>query len=656
MQWLILPHVYIFVIAACTALGMAIAAWRWRSMFIGANWFVLMSISLGWWSLAAGLEAATVYAGHKILFSKLEYLGMLPALTLSIVFVSKNTRQDSWFKFPYTILLWVVPVLSFVLICTNEAHGLFWTGFSSLPETNSIIYHHGPVFWLVMAYVYGLSLALTLLLIRALIHFHRIYRRQMTLFVAGIVFSLSLSVIYVSGVIDLRGVDISPMGPLVMNTCIFIAIWRYGLFRLVPVARHVVIETLVDGVLVLNTENYVVDVNPTASRLLGLNVDKILGRSLSDILESQPTLIQYLIDTPSGQIETRIESDPLCFITVQISPFYDRQDMLSGRTVVLRDDTQRHQMEEALRQSETRLRHLTDNMLDVITETDGQSIIKYITSSVQNMIGYSAEELLGRSFNDFFIPEVREYMIKAIRHSYEEVKAGARPVYVFQYPTRHADGRLLWIEAFSHMVFDESGKFTTAITTHRDITDRRMAQQALQESERKYRRLIENMNDVVWEMTPDIKFTYISPTVYEQQGYIPEEVIGRSLEEFLDSNKTNEILKLIKQRSIETKNGRRLNDIVFTFEQRRKDGSTFWCEAVSKPLYDDEGKLVGFQGVSRDISERVKAEEILRKTMAEVEAFNKAMVGRELRMVELKEEINNLLAQMGKPPKYEVPS
>ena len=80
-----------------------------------------------------------------------------------------------------------------------------------------------------------------------------------------------------------------------------------------------------------------------------------------------------------------------------------------------------------------------------------------------------------------------------------------------------------------------------------------------------------------------------------------------------------------------------------------------WTEVTASGMYGTEGKFVGILGISRDISERKKIEGKLMETLTELEGFNKAMVGREQRMIELKQEVNHLLEKLGKDPKYSIP-
>ena len=150
--------------------------------------------------------------------------------------------------------------------------------------------------------------------------------------------------------------------------------------------------------------------------------------------------------------------------------------------------------------------------------------------------------------------------------------------------------------------------------------NRKRAQQALRESEKRYRLLAENIKDVIWLM--DIKesrFLYVSPSVYELRGYTPQEVMEAPASEALTPESQKNVSKWLTselQMVREGKGGERPK--TYLAEQPCKDGSTVWTEVVTEYICDEKGTPVQLIGLSRDITERKRAEEERKRLQAQL--------------------------------------
>jgi PAS domain S-box-containing protein len=161
-----------------------------------------------------------------------------------------------------------------------------------------------------------------------------------------------------------------------------------------------------------------------------------------------------------------------------------------------------------------------------------------------------------------------------------------------------------------------------------DITERKQAEQALRDSEEKYRFLIENMTDVVWQIAPDLRFTYVSPTDELQRGYKAEEVLGKSVFDFMTPESKDRVSQLSSTRQARMQKGEILESTVYEIEQICKDGHLIWTEVSSNPAYDAAGRLTHFQGVTRDITERKHTEAALRENESKYRAlYQEASIG-----------------------------
>jgi len=180
-------------------------------------------------------------------------------------------------------------------------------------------------------------------------------------------------------------------------------------------------------------------------------------------------------------------------------------------------------------------------------------------------------------------------------------------------------------------------------------------EEALRSSQERYRLLTENSNDVIWTRDLQGRITYISPSVQNLRGYTPEEVVQQTLEERICRTSLPVVRESIQRAFIAYRSGEAQLPEYHEIEQPCKDGGTVWTEVTTRLMFDDAGCPIGFVGTSRDIRERKRIQDQLQKTLEELTTFNRAMVGRETRMLELKQEVNDLLVRTGQSPKYPIP-
>ncbi len=164
-----------------------------------------------------------------------------------------------------------------------------------------------------------------------------------------------------------------------------------------------------------------------------------------------------------------------------------------------------------------------------------------------------------------------------------------------------------------------------AITLRRNKEDARInkiRELEVRQSEEKYRLLAEHSADVIWILKTDGKFSYISPSIEKLRGYTPDEVMTQSLAEILTPNSFLKVVKLMGDTEAKIKQGASyINPTPVVLEQPCRDGSTVWTEAMVQAMFDETGKHTGYLGITRDITERLKAEEELRRVELHFQAL-----------------------------------
>lgn len=261
--------------------------------------------------------------------------------------------------------------------------------------------------------------------------------------------------------------------------------------------------------------------------------------------------------------------------------------------------------EQELLQSEERYRLVVENAPDAILIHDGVRFV-FANAEAAKLFGAdSPDRIVGREVLDFVHEDVRESVAERIKQNI--VHKAPAPLREQRY--LRLDGTSIEVEvAAVPFVLDGA---PGALIFLRDVGPRKAAERSLRESEAKYRLLADNAHDLIYTLDPALRLTYISPSVRKLLGFTVNEALARSVDAAMtleSAARVWEDFRRIKEAGPVERNSPRSIEI----EMFRKDGTTVWVEAVVRGIFDAGGQCLGFVGVSRDISERRRAEEELR--------------------------------------------
>ena len=290
--------------------------------------------------------------------------------------------------------------------------------------------------------------------------------------------------------------------------------------------------------------------------------------------------------------------------------------------VTLRDITERKQAEEALRESEKRLRRITDTMLDMVVETDLQGICKYASPSCRDIMGHDPKDLVGKSLFDFVHPEDLATVTATIQRAVSTGRlwTGGR----FECRYRHADGHYVWLENLANIVYDEKGQMIGGVIGARDITDRRCMQdeikrysenleelveqrtRGLAESESRFRTLVENLPLKIF--VKDRNSVYLSCNDHYAQDLKinPEEIVGKDDYAFFPRELADSY-RAVDRRIIHSGRTEELE------EKYLANGIESWVSTIKTPIRNAEGNVTGLLGIFRDVTEHVLMQQKLKE-------------------------------------------
>jgi PAS domain S-box-containing protein len=348
--------------------------------------------------------------------------------------------------------------------------------------------------------------------------------------------------------------------------------------------------------------------NPAAERMFGWTEAEVIDRpnpviSPESVKEYQTIKQSVLqgITPPSLEIRRQKKDGSPIDIVFSAAPLTDSDNKISGLVAVVADITEQKRQAEQVRLLQSVVVHTNDAIL--ITEAEpidepGPRIL-YVNEAFTRIAGYTLEEVLGKTPRLLHGPKTSRAELEKVR-----LALSRREPVTVEVINYRKDGSEFWSEFSVVPVADKTNRYTHWISVQRDITERKLTEEALRRSEERFRSLIENALDIITILDANGIIYYESPSIEKVLGYSPAESIGQNFFDYIHPDDranacykiTNAISAPELARPIE-------------FRCRHQDGSWYTLEAISQKFVDDaiESKIVVN---SRDITERKRLEEV----------------------------------------------
>ena len=380
MTFEITPFTVVSALTAMLALVVAVMIWPRRTV-PGATALIWLMAAAAEWALGVSLEYAVVGIGPKVFWAKVEYIGALSSPVFFLLFALQYSCLDRWLTPRRVAALFVVPLVTFGLALTNERHGLIWSGFSPSPDgDNLLIYQHGWGYWLgVMGYSYLAMLAGTGLLAWAVVYFPSRYRPQSGTLLAGAFVPWVGDVVYNLGRSPVQGLELTPLLLTGAGAAFALSMLQFKFLDLVPVARGALIEMMTEGVLVLDSQGRILDLNPALRRLLHLPVGLAPGGRVQEALAAWPALVDSLFTIGEGRVEMPLAGVEQGFWELNVSPVRNRDGRNTGKLVVMQDITVRKRVEAELQKTHEALVAQVEEIQSLQAELREQAIRDSLT-------------------------------------------------------------------------------------------------------------------------------------------------------------------------------------------------------------------------------------------------------------------------------------
>lgn len=252
--------------------------------------------------------------------------------------------------------------------------------------------------------------------------------------------------------------------------------------------------------------------------------------------------------------------------------------------------------------------HLVHNARSLIMRLDMDGNIAFINEYALLFYKYTREELIGKPFVGTLAPE-QGYSSQDVDEAVRTMINEPANTTSVEMENIRKDGEHVWVLWTARPSFDSHGRHKDVLCVGTDVTKRRQMEEALRKSETKYRMITENITDVIWGLDANMRFTFISPSDRKLRGFEPSEVLGRPLWDFISASSKKRLLSAFSELEAEMHTADEHPETMeLTLELLCKKGGTVWVETRATILYNEEGEMIGMQGVSRNISDRRRAD------------------------------------------------
>lgn len=385
-----------------------------------------------------------------------------------------------------------------------------------------------------------------------------------------------------------------------------------------------IFEYSLNGIVIIDFDGNIIDANDIILGIMGYNHDEIIKLNISSFLppeqyEIAAKEIDYIKRTGKQKeiivLKPRKKDGTSIWFEINGFLLYRNKKPFAIQCIS-RDITEHKRVEVALRKREERYRSIVDNINELLFTVDESGTILFINAPVVKFTGYDQRYCIGRSFEEFIYKDDRLIFFENISQLLEQKDNDDIENIYHDFKIRMIikEDENIWVNVQLRPFVDYQDRIIGFTGIAHDITIRKKAEDALKESKEKYRMLAENASDVIWTSDLKLKLTYLSPSVFNLTGYIPEESLQHTPDMIMTPDSIVRAAKALEHQLGQEENLpllERNQEVTIEIDFFHKDGSTVSAEVRVSGLRDENNKLIGLLGMSRDITNRKLTEKRL---------------------------------------------
>ena len=349
----------------------------------GIRFFALIMLGIAIWAIGYGLELTCTNLADMVFYTNIQYLGIATLPSLWIIFVLKFIGKNNWLSIKTVLLLFLEPGLTLFFKIDQRYHLVYKNVVLDTSNQLSLLQiTPGPWYYIHTIYFYLLLLIGILLLIFRFKKAHGLFRRQNEILIIGAIVPWAISITYLFHLRPLKQIDLTPISFIITSFMVSIGFLRYKLFNIIPIAREKIIEALSEGILVIDSLNRIIDLNPEMQNILGNENKSWIGKNVNAIFKEIEFDVSAHLSTSDKNVEVLrdINGKRYCY-SVKITPLFEKKDIISGNILLFRDITER---KESLLKLES-LNQLKDRLFSIIAHDLRSPLISLM--DILNLVG-----------------------------------------------------------------------------------------------------------------------------------------------------------------------------------------------------------------------------------------------------------------------------
>jgi PAS domain-containing protein len=341
-----------FFAASLSVFALALYAFRQRSAR-SATCLVLVCITGAFWAASEGMLYLGLDIETSIFITYLQSLVLAALAPITLFFILSFFGLEAWLTRTGVALLIGMAMATAISIWTNPIHHLVYRDFYSI-ETGPfpmLGLDHGPVWWLITGYNYALTVLMSIILLSKVITSSGIQRYQAGIILAAECGVWAANAVYITGNSPLPNMDIGPLAFIFVALSMGVGVFRYRIFDILPVAKTEIINALRSPLLVIDTQERVLDLNSAAGQLFNLSMSKTVGLKIGHLFKDRPYLAELLREPRTREICLHLQGRQRYF-DFRVTDYIDKRGMKIGRIFFLHDNTEYKEAGKALRERE----------------------------------------------------------------------------------------------------------------------------------------------------------------------------------------------------------------------------------------------------------------------------------------------------------------
>ena len=340
--WQSNPFSILLIVGSLILVIVAYLAWRRRTV-TGAKVFTLLILAIAEWTIAYGFELGSTLFSFKIFWSEVQFLGIAVLPLAWLILTLQYSGAQKLLTYRNLILLTIEPIILLVMVLTNDSHGLIWSRIKFINIDSFLMLQKTLGIGLLIHIIYSYLLLLTgvVILLRVLMRASALYRKQVGSLLVCVLIPWVANASPLFGFHIFANLDLTPFAFVLTGPVIAFTLFGFQFLNIVPVAYSAVLESMSDSVIVIDTNNNIIDLNPAAQNVFGRKASEVIGKPVNFLFAVWNELINKNSDLPlaDGEIVINEAEKPRNY-DVRISLLKDHRDRLTGKLVVLRDITE----------------------------------------------------------------------------------------------------------------------------------------------------------------------------------------------------------------------------------------------------------------------------------------------------------------------------